>query len=576
MHSAWMAVTTIVFFYSRPSADALTLTAPVKTTHGRAQGKVYDFGAKGKVGAFMGIPYGRAPDGEFRFQKPRPARTWRGQRRFTQYGPACYYLAQNRKEHMPPIRFDEDCLSVNVFTPLNDDSNVKSKLPIMVYIHGGAYVMGSSATVGDEGIARILATQNVIVVTLNYRTGIFGFFTTGDSNAPGNQALWDMRLALQWVNENAEVFGGDKKNIMLFGQSAGGSATHALLMSPTTKGLFHKAAPMSGSTGENGITQPSVIRSQMLNLAKYLGFKPTNESSTKDTNIELVSFMRQVEPSKLALNGALSVNYNYSGNGQFKLIPVYDNEFLPGTLEKLKAGIHDVPLLTGNTEYEALAFFGKENVYEAAIGMATYYTKGDSMLAKTAMDYFVDKSLPKDSVEFMKQCILVVSDIIFNKDIYSLALQSAQKKNPVYLYTFKYFKPTPATQRYPFQGAMHCSDLQYLFGLNENEVYEPDLDDVIVSDQLSTYFVNFAKFSNPNGQNSEQKWEPVSDEATKPQYMSIDVNATQLHPVFMDGRMEKWNEINQQVNSARTFTRVSTLLLSMYSFSGATTQRMFV
>ncbi|CAD5228253.1 unnamed protein product [Bursaphelenchus xylophilus] len=573
MRSAWMAITMIVFSYSRSlvRANAATLTAQIRTKYGKAQGRVYDFGDNGKVGAFMGIPYARAPSGEFRFQKPRPPRSWRGTRRFTQFGPACYFLAENRKPHMPPIRFDEDCLSVNVFTPLDKDLKVKSKLPVMVYIHGGAYVMGSSATVGDEGIARILVTKNVIVITLNYRTGIFGFFTTGDANAPGNQALWDMKQALEWVNENVEAFGGDVKNIMIFGQSAGGSATHALLMSPTTKGLFHKAAPMSGSTGENGVTQPALIRQQMLDLAKFYGFQPTNENSASDTNKELLKFMQSLEPEKLAMGGALNVNANYSGNGQFKMVPVYDNDFLPGTLEDLKQGIHDVPLLTGNTEFEALAFFGKGNVYETAIAMATYYTKGDSMLAKAAMDFFVDKSLPQDSEEFMKQCVLVVSDIIFNKDIYHLAMKSTEKKNPVFLYTFKYFRPTPATERYPFQGSMHCSDLQYLFGLDENEVYEPTPDDHIISEQLSTYFVNFAKYSDPNGENQTEQWEPVAQNSSIPQYLSIDVNATRLQPNFMEGRMEKWNEIDQQVNSARAFTKMSTLLLSMYSFSGATT-----
>lgn len=96
--------------------------------------------------------------------------------------------------------------------------------------------MGSSASIGDEMLAKNLCLQDVIVVTINYRTGIFGFFSTGDDNAPGNMALWDMRQALVWVKNNIAVFGGDPNNVMLFGQSAGGSATHALLLSPMTRG----------------------------------------------------------------------------------------------------------------------------------------------------------------------------------------------------------------------------------------------------------------------------------------------------------------------------------------------------
>ncbi|XP_017765621.1 PREDICTED: venom carboxylesterase-6-like, partial [Eufriesea mexicana] len=184
--------------------------------------------------AFEGIPYGQPPVGELRFQPPHPAEEWSGVLSATKKGSICtQYLMRSMAIDGQIITGDEDCLYVNIYAPIRNGKN--TLLPVIFWIHGGAYLFGS----GNDMNETLIMDRNVVLVTVNYRLGPFGFLSTGDSLVPGNMGLKDQNLALRWVSKNIENFGGDPKNITLMGFSAGASSVHYHYLTPLSAGLFH-------------------------------------------------------------------------------------------------------------------------------------------------------------------------------------------------------------------------------------------------------------------------------------------------------------------------------------------------
>jgi para-nitrobenzyl esterase len=228
-------------------ADSLA----VKTEQGKAQGKTIN---DGKVRAFLGLPYAASPVGDLRWKAPQPPAKWKGERDATKYGAHC---SQGRV--FDDMVFEdgvasEDCLFLNVYTPA--DAKDKSKLPVMFWIHGGGYSGGASSEPRHNG--DFLPLKGVVLVTINYRLGVFGFLATEEmakeaNGAAGNYGLLDMVEALRWVKANIHGFGGDPNNVTIFGESAGSAAVSTLMASPAAKGLFQKAIGESGGALGEGI-----------------------------------------------------------------------------------------------------------------------------------------------------------------------------------------------------------------------------------------------------------------------------------------------------------------------------------
>lgn len=176
---------------------------------------------------FKGIPYAEPPIGKLRFKAPVKHKGWK--------------LIRNAREHGPNCEVSEDCLYLNVYT-----MSLKCKRSVMVYIHGGSFNSGS----GDSTLfgPSYFMKENVVIVTLNYRLGAFGFLSTGDEVIQGNNGLKDQLMALKWVKQNIEAFGGDVNSITIFGESAGSASVEYLILSPLAKGLFHRAISESGSS----------------------------------------------------------------------------------------------------------------------------------------------------------------------------------------------------------------------------------------------------------------------------------------------------------------------------------------
>src|SRR5580765_7427066 len=227
----------------------------VKTHSGAVEGK-----DDGKVKSFLGIPYAQPPVGDLRWKAPQPVAKWNGVKKAAEFGFHCMQgrVFGDMVFHDPGQ--NEDCLTLNVWVP---DKHAEPKLPVMVWIYGGGFVAGTTSESRQDGSQ--LAQQGVIVVSMNYRLGVFGFMvhpelaTESGHNSAGNYGLLDQLAALQWVHDNIAAFGGDPGNVTIFGESAGSFSVSSQMASPLAKGLFHKAIGESGAAfSRSGLSYDSM------------------------------------------------------------------------------------------------------------------------------------------------------------------------------------------------------------------------------------------------------------------------------------------------------------------------------
>ncbi|GMT19756.1 hypothetical protein PFISCL1PPCAC_11053, partial [Pristionchus fissidentatus] len=202
----------------------------VSTAQGQLRGRRLVYKGDNQVDAFQGIPYAKPPVGQLRFQKPHPPDSWDGIRDAIKFGNRAMQSNLVLMERFTKHATSEDCLYLNVFTPCWEPPS--RGFPVIVFVHGGGFVSGDAESYGDVGICENLCTRDAIVVSIHYRLGYLGFFTTGDSVCPGNFGLWDQTEALKWVQQNIRAFGGNKDNVTIFGQSAGGASVDFLSLSP--------------------------------------------------------------------------------------------------------------------------------------------------------------------------------------------------------------------------------------------------------------------------------------------------------------------------------------------------------
>uniref|UniRef100_A0A8C9Q9N0 Carboxylic ester hydrolase n=1 Tax=Spermophilus dauricus TaxID=99837 RepID=A0A8C9Q9N0_SPEDA len=225
--------------------------SPIRTTHtGQVRGSlVHVKGFNAGVHTFLGIPFAKPPVGPLRFAAPEPPEAWSGVRDGTSHPAMCLQDAKAMNTQslkllnltLPSIPMSEDCLYLNIYTPAH--AHEGSNLPVMVWIHGGALVIGM-ASMYDGSI--LAATEDVVVVTIQYRLGILGYFSTGDQHATGNWGYLDQVAALHWVQQNIAHFGGNPDRVTIFGESAGGTSVSSHVVSPMSQGLFHGAIMESG------------------------------------------------------------------------------------------------------------------------------------------------------------------------------------------------------------------------------------------------------------------------------------------------------------------------------------------
>ena len=298
---------------------------------------------KDGVRVFRGIPYAKPPVGERRFRAPEPVEPWTGVRDATKYGPAA---------HQPPLMlaalpgFDigpqsEDCLYLNVYAPAG--ASPTSRKPVLVWIHGGAFVIGAgSQSIYDA--SRLVRRGDVVVVTINYRLGVFGFLDLGQpERAVPNAGLLDQIAALAWVRDQITEFGGDPGNVTIFGESAGGMSVGTLLGCPAAQGLFQKAVPQSGST--QAVHDHESAASVTAAILSGLGMDGPHVQQLREVPAERLMQVQQAVSMRLMLAGGAQL---------LPFQPVVDGRVLPRhPLDEIKEGIaRDVRVLIGSTRDE--------------------------------------------------------------------------------------------------------------------------------------------------------------------------------------------------------------------------------
>ena len=450
----------------------------LKTDNGVVEGKEH-----GGVRAFLGIPYAAPPVGELRWKPPAPAAKWSGVRKATEFASRCMQgrVFDDMVFRDPGI--SEDCLTLNVWSPA---SEAKGKLPVMVWIYGGGFVGGGTSEPRQDGEA--LAKRGVVVVSMNYRLGAFGFLALPElaqesgRNSAGNYGLLDQVAGLEWVKRNIEAFGGDPANVTIFGESAGSFSVSALMASPRAKGLFHKAIGESGGAfSSKGLAfDPEAVSAEK-------GAKFAKDSLGAETLKEL-----RAMPAQKILDASLK-----EGRG-FGFGPDVDGYFLPESVPGIFASgkQNDVPLLAGWNHDEGsfeVVFAPKAPTVESVRAMATkeFGAKSEEFL----------RLYPADTDA---RALHAAEDLAGDQFIAWSAwrwieAQSVTGKQPVYRYRFDLAPPDDPKGK-PGMGAYHSAEIEYVFGALDSKSWIPwRPEDRKTSEFLQKYWVNFARSGDPNG-----------------------------------------------------------------------------
>jgi len=447
----------------------------------------------GSVRVFRGIPYAAPPVGQLRWRAPQPVAHWDGVRKADQFGAICMQPAFRGASPANQPKMSEDCLFLNVWTAA---ASASERRPVMVWIHPGGYQTGSGSAPGYDGEA--LAKKGAVLVTINYRLGVFGFFShpeltkESENHASGNYGLMDQVAALQWIQRNVAAFGGDPGRVMVFGDSAGSASISNLMGSPRAKGLFQRAAGESGAW--MGI---SLTKMRTLGEAEQAGVKTAEEMHAQ--NLEN---LRALSAEDLLKGGR--------GSG-----PVIDGWFIPedvGTIFS-EGKQNDVPLLAGSNKDEG-TFFLQPTTAEKFIerSRARFGDQADAFL----------KLYPASSDEEANASQLAAfrDELAFVMRTWVRA-QTQTGHSKAFLYYFTHEPPAPvgSTARGGFgSGATHGAEAQYIFqNLLPPRAWR-DLDHQ-VSDILSSYWINFATNGDPNGKDLA-KW-PAFDDKKRDRPMAL-------------------------------------------------------
>lgn len=465
----------------------------VKTNYGYVEGCIVNDSCT----LFKGIPYAAPPIGERRFREPIPPTPWEGVRECDTWGNACPQSFHHTPDSPYGIEFytdceyppqmNEDCLYLNIWTPASASDD---KLPVMMWIHGGGVQDGYGHEMEFDGEA--LTRRGVILITINYRLNIFGFFChpelTAESphHACGNYGIMDQIQALHWIKENINAFGGDPENIMVFGQSGGGRSTQALSCSPLTKGLIQHAAIHSAGGVLTGFGR--LYRKQLEERGVHF---------CQMNHISSLSELRTLPWQELR---QMFMNYhNEAGmHGGFNICA--DGYVLPLTLEdSVLTGVqHDIDYIIGCTIDEILHNFGDSKVNMAA------------------------------SQRAWGRC------------------QYMQGKKPAYMFCFD--RPLPGIRENAFiNTAFHSAELWYVFGTLKRCWRPFSKEDYQLSELMMDYWTNFAKTGNPNSEKLPN-WEPFTEPAKEMLDFSID--GTKMKAFDLDGMMVEMEDFLMSVTDS--------------------------
>ena len=453
----------------------------VKTDKGKVEGA---YTADQQVRAFKGIPFAAPPVGELRWQPPQPAAKWKGVREAKAFGSHCIQAVSYSDMIFHDPGASEDCLTLNVWTPAKAK---KGSLPVMVWIYGGGFAAGGTSEARQDG--QYLAHRDMVVLSMNYRLGIFGFFAlpelTAESphHASGNYGLMDQTAAIEWVKRNIAAFGGDPNNVTIFGESAGSISVSTQMASPLAQGLFQKAIGESGGAFFlRGLTSSTrEVQEQRDAIFAQKAFGTSN-----------LADLRKLSADEI-LKGARA-----KMNSPVRFAPDVDGYFLPQSVPQIFAEGKQahIPLLAGWNKDEAR---GVVILAKTQPTVASFTEEADKEFGEDAAGFLkvypaaTDAEAVQSAGDFAGDRFIVFSTWRW------LEAQVATGNAPVYRYRLDL--GSPGDKFHPKAiGAFHSDDIEYVFGTldsRQQAVWRPE--DRKLSDEIQQYWTNFAKTGDPNG-----------------------------------------------------------------------------
>ncbi|XP_031619767.1 esterase E4-like [Contarinia nasturtii] len=522
--------------------------------------------------SFQGIPYAEAPIGALRFRAPRPIQPWVGVRNATQYGSKCLQTTFNLSQFWG----EENCLFLNVYTP---NLTPIEKMPVIFFVHGGGYMSGGSSWHAGD----ILLDEDIVLVTINYRLGPFGFLSLNTADYSGNMGLKDQLLALKWVNDNIEFFGGNKNSITMFGQSTGASSVHLFTLIPQTQSLYKRAIASSGSM----LCPWSYSKKNHTQILQKL---IADEKSTPIENISLNDIVEYLKNVDGPIFGERTFAPVYESGKSIKEIdlvwaPVIeietgDDALLTRPIESYLDEKSDIDSLFGYTSAESIILAPTdinfpdglktfEERFEVQLPLIdlnySYFSKDyDNMIKDVRQFYFGDKPVDANSLqEFVK----LLSDVFFIYGIdKSVKAQAKRSTGKTFCYQFSVelelnsLRKTANASTLGLSGATHIEDMLYLFRMDafipESRAYDDfrlNTPEGQMTKKIVKFFTNFVKFGNPIPNNDPIEVKPVTVDAVN--YVDLTNNGpivgTNPHIKyiqFWDDFLHKYKDILQTPN----------------------------
>lgn len=543
----------------------------VQTRSGRVRGTRLPVLERSYVTAFLGIPFAEPPVGKRRFRRADPKRPWTGVYEAKAYPNACYQFVdtsfpgfQGSEMWNPNRDMSEDCLYLNVWVP---PSPRPHNLTVMVWIYGGGFYSGSSSLDVYDG--RYLAySETVIVVSMNYRIGAFGFLALhGSSEAPGNVGLLDQRMALQWVQDNIHFFGGNPKQVTIFGESAGGASVGFHLLSPDSRPTFTRAILQSGVPNCPWATvSPAEARRRATQLAKLVGCNGGNDT-------ELVDCLRSKTPQEL-IDQEWQV-LPWSALFRFSFVPVVDGVILPDTPEAMlnSGNFKDTQILLGVNQ--------DEGSYFLLYGAPGFSKDNDSLISREDFLEGVKLSVPHANDIGLEAVVLQYTDWmdenngVKNRDamddivgdhnvicpLAHFARAYAMKANiggvgsgvnsgansqapqgGAFLYLFDHRASNLAWPEW--MGVIHGYEIEFVFGLPLEKRLNYTQEEEKLSRRMMRYWANFARTGNPNVNHdglieSKKRWPMFTISEQK--HVGLNTEPLKIHKGLRNQMCAFWN-----------------------------------
>ncbi|XP_036604071.1 cocaine esterase-like [Trichosurus vulpecula] len=518
-------------------ADELIRT----TESGQIQGTQISIkGIDKGVNVFLGVPFAKPPVGALRFSPPQPPDSWSNVRDATSHPPMCSQdiallekMTRAMKWNIPVTADSEDCLYLNIYVPAHAKEG--ARLPVMVWIHGGGLFSGGASMYDGSTLS---ASQNVVVVTIQYRLGILGFFSTGDEHAPGNWGFLDQVAALRWIQKNIAHFGGDPGCVTIFGESAGGISVSSHVLSPMSKGLFHRAIMESGVAILPGLISSS---SEMaVNVIAKLS------ACERHNSVSMVQCLRNKSEDEIL---AITKNFQIA-------FGVVDGKFLPKHPEELLAAgeFHHVPSIIGvnNHEYGWMIPVGmnipgfKEKMDKESVQstLLRSYLGQSPELARLMMEEYLRDT--EDPGECRAQYQEMMGDMIFVIPALKVAKYQHSPSSPVYFYEFQHRPSIFKDFKPDFVKADHGDEVRFVFGLAL--LGEATEEEKLLSHRIMSYWANFAHHGDPNGADLIH-W-PVYDQ--KEEYLQLNLELSVGKSLKRD-KFEFWTKtVPQKMKESQT------------------------